>query len=76
MISNSLKIAGKKFLQQKRSSITADKKIALESLIQDLVFLPTTPVAYDDGYLTEIARMDQALIGPPIVQVHLNHTLI
>ena len=75
MNSKSVRIAGKEFLQKKRSPITADKKIALEIPIHDLVFLPITPIAYEDGFLTEIARMDQKLIGPPIVQVHLNTTL-
>jgi hypothetical protein len=46
MNSNSIKITGKEYLQKKRSSITADKKIALESPIHDLVFFN-----YDSRYI-------------------------
>ena len=76
MNSDSAKISGQEFLQKKSSLVTPEKKIAVLQPIHGLVFLPTTPVAYEDGYLTEIARMDQALIGPPIAQVHLNYTLV
>ena len=76
MNSDLTKISGEKFLQNKRSLVTSEKKMAILQPIHDLIFLPTTPVAYEDGYLTEIARIDQALIGPPIVQVHLIQTLI
>jgi len=70
-----IQILGQEFLQKKISLQTSNKKIATLQPIHGLIFLPTTPVTYEDGYLTEVARIDQKLLGAPIVQVHLNLTL-
>jgi dTDP-4-dehydrorhamnose 3,5-epimerase len=68
-------ILGQEFLQKKSSLITAEKKKSVLKPIHDLLFLPTIPITYENGLITDVARIDQKLIGSPIVQVHLNHTL-
>ena len=67
-------VLGQEFLQKKSSLITSKKKNSVLRSIHDLLFLPTIPITYEDGLITNVARMDQKLIGSPIVQVHLNHT--
>lgn len=66
-------VLGQEELAPKRSAV--DERGALRDVSIDGVRLRTTrPVPHEDGYLTEIARVDWEVLQAPVVQVHVTTT--